>query len=109
MVSELKYRFPVIKTIYLNPSSHYDSHEEIRHHTCNHHHQALDHCDARIEAEDEEQVVHKAWVKANHEVAYGAREKCYQHQEWQCWERVADNECWDAIVPIKPLSMENLN
>jgi len=69
------YFFHQSKPFYLNPSSHYDSHEEIRQRTRNHHHQAFDHCNARIEAKDEEQVVHKAMVKAHHEVAYGARER----------------------------------
>lgn len=79
--------------MYLNPSSYYDSHEEIRHHTSNHHHQALDHCDTRIEAQREEQVVQEARVEAYHEVAYRAGEKRYQHEKWQCRERIAEHKC----------------
>lgn len=55
----------------LNPSSYNDPHEEIRDDTCNGHHQALNHSDAGVEVENEEDVVGETWVKAHHEVAYG--------------------------------------
>lgn len=78
--------------MYLNPSSYNDPHEEIRDDTCNGHHQALNHSDAGVEVENEEDVVGETWVKAHHEVAYGPWQEAYQDQEWQRRDCVADDK-----------------
>jgi hypothetical protein len=56
-------------SVYLNPCTDNDAHEEVGDYAGNGHHQALHDGDAGIEAQDEEEVVHEARVEAHHEVA----------------------------------------
>lgn len=93
---------------YLNSSSYDDSHEEIGDYTCYCHHQALNHRNTAIETQDEEEVMHEARVKANHEVTYGSRDEGDHDQEWHGRERVANDKCGYSIVTIQPFSLEYL-
>lgn len=94
--------------MYLNSSSYDDAHEEIGYDTCNGHHQALNHCDTGVEVQDEEDVVWETRMKAHHEIAYWSWRETYQDQERQRWDGVGNNKCRNTVVPIQPLSLENL-
>lgn len=75
-------RFKLLRcSVYLNPCTDDDSHEEVGDHAGNGHHQALNNSDTGIEGQDEEEVVHEARVEAHHEIAQRARHEGDQDQE----------------------------
>lgn len=92
----------------LNSSSDDNTHEEVGDDTGYGHHQALDHGDTRVKAQHKEQVMHETWMEADHEVADGSGEEGDQDQERHCGDCVADDKCRDTVVPVQPLSLENL-
>jgi hypothetical protein len=93
---------------YLNPGPYDDTHEEIGNDTGNRHHQALDHRNAGVQVQDEEDVVLEARMEAHHEVAYGSRQEAYQNQERRCRDGVADDKRRDTVVPVQPFPLEDL-
>jgi hypothetical protein len=95
-------------SVYLNPCTDNDAHEEVGDHAGNGHHQALDDSDAGIEGQDEEEVVHEARVQAHHEVAQRARNEGDQDQERHGRQCVADDKRQHTIVPIEPLPLKDL-
>lgn len=59
----------------LNSSPYDDSHQEVGDDTSYCHHQALDDCDTTVEAQNKEEIVFEAWVKADHEITNSSRNK----------------------------------
>lgn len=95
-------------SVYLNPCTDNDAHQEVGDHAGNGHHQALHNSDAGVEAQDEEEVMHEAWVEMHHEVAQCSRHKGDQEQERHRRKRVADNKCQNTVVTVKPLPLKDL-
>lgn len=69
---------------YLNSSAYDDPHEEIWDNTSNGHHEALNDSDTRVEAQNEEKIMHETRMKMDHEVANSSGDKCNHHQKWHC-------------------------
>lgn len=93
----------------LDPSSGDDAHQEIGHHTCNGHHEALDHAQAGQQAQDEVGKMGEARVQVHQEVAYGTRNQRYQAEKGQRRQEIGQHEGDDPIVPVQMLSAKHLH
>lgn len=85
-----------------------DAHEEVWDDAGDHHHQALNDRNARVEAQDKEQVVFEAGMEPDHVVADSSGDEGDHYEVRHGGERVADHEWGDPVVPVKPLPLKNL-
>ena len=95
---KIKRRIDIFRN--LNSSPNDNAHEEIGDNAGYDHHQAFNYGDARIQAQNEEKIMFKSWMKVDHEITYSSGNKSYHYQERHCRKGVADHKCGHTIVPI---------
>lgn len=93
---------------YLYSGTYYDTHEEVGDDASDGHHQAFNNSDTCIKAQYKEEIVFKARVETDHEVANSSRDKRDHDEKWHCRYRVTYHKRSNTIVAIQPLSLKYL-